>query len=526
MAPKVTGPPGYHALVPPPPRSSHLPAGQDLDPAQLSAQGSVTQALVAGWRAEPERPTLLDLGATTPGWCTGGELEARTAAAAAGLAAAGLGAGDRLVWSTGTSLDAVVVALGALRAGGVLVPANVAWTERELAHVVGDVRPTVAVLERPEQAAAVQAAAGGPLSVLTPTLERLAAPGAGRDAVVGAPLDRASPTDAALIVFTSGTTGRPKGAVLRHTNLVAGSASIALAWRWEPDDRLVLSLPLFHVHGLCAGLLGTLLAGASAVLLPRFEAAAVLDAAAAHRATLFFGVPTMYQRLGRAAGVDGLARLRLCVSGSAPLPAALWEEIRRRSGVAVLERYGMTETLLTYSNPVDGERRPSTVGFALPGVEGRLDAPGEDGAGELLVRGPAVFSGYWERPEADAAGFTDGWFRTGDLATFDDDGYLSLVGRRSDLVISGGHNVYPAEVEDVLLEHPGVAEAAVAGTPSEEWGETVTAWVVRADGGCEEADLVAFCAERLAPYKRPRLVHFVEALPRNAMGKVVRRELS
>ncbi len=254
--------------------------------------------------------------------------------------------------------------------------------------------------------------------------------------------------------------------------------------------------------------------------------------AAGDGATLFFGVPTMYHRLVGTGRAAELARLRLCVSGSAPLPAELWRRAAS-SGVQVLERYGMTETLLTVSNPYDGERRPGTVGFPLPGTQVRLDhdgetaaaTEGEDATGVLFVRGPTVFAGYWERPAATADSFTGGWFRTGDLASVDADGYLSLRGRRLDLVISGGFNVYPAEVEDVLLSHPGVAEVAVTGTPSEEWGEAVTAWVVPAGEVLDGEALAAYAAERLAPYKRPRLVRVVDALPRNAMGKVLRHEL-
>jgi acyl-CoA synthetase (AMP-forming)/AMP-acid ligase II len=402
----------------------------------------------------------------------------------------------------------------------VVVPINPALSGRELAHVVADVRPALAV------------AGGGPAARLA-SLERPVRAVVGAAALDGdaasTPVDLVGPGDPALVVYTSGTTGDPKGAVLTHGNLLAGTATLRLAWRWEPADRLVLALPLFHVHGLVAGLLGSLSAGASATVLERFSPEGVLDAVAGG-ATLFFGVPTMYHRLVGSGRAAELGRLRLCVSGSAPLPADLWRRAGS-SGVQVLERYGMTETLLTVSNPYDGERRPGTVGFPLPGAEVRLDheepraGTGDGAAGVLLVRGPTVFDGYWERPAATAEACTDGWFRTGDLASVDADGYLVLRGRRHDLIISGGFNVYPAEVEDVLLAHPSVAEAAVTGTPSEEWGEAVTAWVVPADGVLDVEALEAYAAQRLSPYKRPRLVRVVDALPRNAMGKVLRHEL-
>jgi malonyl-CoA/methylmalonyl-CoA synthetase len=449
-----------------------------------------------------------------------GRLDEATRAAAAGLTAHGLTAGDRLLWASAPTVDAIVACLGALRLGAVVVPVNPDLTERELSHVAADVRPALAVADGPV-AGRVSSLRHGPAVVAAAGLAR-----GGGEAVA---LDAADPGDPALIVYTSGTTGAPKGACLSHANLAAGTTTLQLAWRWEPSDRLVLSLPLFHVHGLVAGLFGSLSAGATAVVLERFSPDGVLEAAGS--ASMFFGVPTMYHRLVGSGRVGELARLRLCVSGSAPLPAEVWNRAAD-DGVGVLERYGMTETLLTVSNPYEGERRPGTVGFPLPGLEVRLEVeegparpPTTGEAGALLVRGPTVFAGYWERPAASADSFVDGWFRTGDLASVDADGYLTLHGRRLDLIISGGFNVYPTEVEDVLLSHPSVTEATVTGTPSEEWGETVTAWVVSADGGIDLEALAAHAAARLAPYKRPRLAHVVDALPRNALGKVLRHEL-
>jgi malonyl-CoA/methylmalonyl-CoA synthetase len=336
-------------------------------------------------------------------------------------------------------------------------------------------------------------------------------------------LDGATSDDPAIIGYTSGTTGAPKGAVLSHGNVLAGAASVRIAWRWTTDDRLVLCLPLFHMHGLGVGLHGSLLAGASIVLLEGFDIDVVLDAVRDHQATLFFGVPTMYHRFASSDRAGELAALRLCVAGSAALPAAIHEQLEARAGVRVLERYGMTETVMLVSNPFDGERRAGTVGFPLPGVELRL---GE--RDEIEVRGPNVFAGYWHRPDATAASFTDdGWFRTGDLGALDDDGYVRIVGRAKELIISGGFNVYPREVEDVLADHPAFADVAVAGRPSPEWGEEVTAFVVLAHGsrppGVDE--LRDWCRAKLAPYKLPRGVVVVDALPRNALGKVVKGEL-
>jgi malonyl-CoA/methylmalonyl-CoA synthetase len=407
--------------------------------------------------------------------------------------------------------------VGALRAGLVVVPVNTAYTQREIAYIVSNVRPAAAIVDDPARGQWAGDASDRPLVVAGPDL----------DLPDGDPgqLDTARPDDPALICFTSGTTGAPKGAVLSHYNLLAATRALIVAWRWTPTDRLIHCLPVFHAHGLCVGVYGTLLSGGSALLLPGFDPGAVADLASGGDASLFFGVPTMYHRLCQSARVSELGRLRLCVSGSAPLPADLHRRFEAVTGMSVLERYGMTETLMNASNPYDGERRPGTVGFPLPGVEIRLH-----GDGEIMLRGPNVFAGYWERPAATAEAFVDPsdggqrWFRTGDLGAIDD-GYLTIRGRSKDLIISGGFNVYPSEVEDVVLTHPGVAEVAVTGTPSEEWGEVVTAWIV-ADGTAPSAEeLSVYTAEQLAAFKRPRIVYVIDSLPRNALGKVVRSEL-
>src|SRR5581483_1626621 len=397
---------------------------------------------------DPDRPLLWE---ERRGWVRAGDLDRASRAVAARLAAAGLRPGDRILMSAGTSAELVEAHVAALRLGLVVVPANTAYREREIAHLVGDATPRAAVVDDQERAAWIRRARPGTL-VVGPDVDLPDGPAAspGR----GPALDAAGPDDPALIGYTSGTTGAPKGAVLSHRNLLASSESVRLAWRWSADDRLVLALPLCHIHGLGVGLHGTLLAGASAVLLPRFDPDAVLDAVATHDATLFFGVPTMYTRLAASRRLPELARLRLCVSGSAPLPPAVFDRLADGSGQRVLERYGMTETGMNVSNPYAGERRPGTVGFPLPGVELRLATDGE-----IQLRGPNVFTGYWGRPEATAAAFTpDGWFRTGDVGEHDADGYLRLVGRARELIITGGLNVYPREVEDVLLEHPAVGE--------------------------------------------------------------------
>jgi malonyl-CoA/methylmalonyl-CoA synthetase len=490
---------------------AHLPAPIRAEALDLTAKGSLPAAWASVWASSPSSYTLFD---QQNGWITAGELEDATQRVAGRLQAAGLEPGDRMLFSAEASIELVIAHVAALRSGIVVVPTNTAYQERELTHIVNDARPKAALLDSEDRAGWVRSATESDLLVVGPEVDL-------PDHSARA-LDATRPGAPALIGYTSGTTGSPKGAVLTHANLLAGSESVGLAWRWTAEDRLVLALPLFHVHGLCVGLHGTLLAGASAVLLPRFDVGAVLDAAGALGASMFFGVPTMYHRLARSPRVDELAGLRLCVSGSAPLPAELHRALAEH-GQRVLERYGMTETLMLVSNPYDGERRPGSVGFPLPGVELRF-ADGREG--EIQVRGPNVFAGYWERPQATAESFVDGWFGTGDLGHVQPDGYIQIRGRSKELILSGGFNVYPREVEEVLMAHPDVAEAAVVGTPSDEWGEVVTAFVVPAGDRRAAGPLLAFAAERLAPYKRPRLVHFVDSLPRNALGKVLKHDLA
>jgi malonyl-CoA/methylmalonyl-CoA synthetase len=508
------------------PWTEHLPAAPGPSPG--AGTGAATATLIEGWlerwAAEPAAPLWSEAGPAggtrdlRAPWWTAARFEDATRAAAGRLAGAGLEPGARVLWSAASSVAGLVAHVGALRAGLVVVPVNPASTERELAHIVAEVEPSLAVVGDPTLASRLRDAPPAPLPAVGVELELP------EHSPVA--LDEAEPDDVALICFTSGTTGAPKGAVLRQRNLRAGADAVGAAWRWEPDDRLVHALPVYHAHGLCVGVYGTLLAGASAVLLPAFDASQVAEAAREHRASLFFGVPTMYHRLVRSGLAGELASLRLCVSGSAPLARELHAEASRAIGSVVLERYGMTETLMITSNPYDGERRAGTVGFPLPGVEVTI---GEGEEGEILVRGPNVFDGYLGRGAAE--GFepaTDKgapWFRTGDLGA-DEDGYLVVKGRLKELVITGGHNVSPIEVEEVLLAHPHVAEVAVGGTPSDEWGEVVTAWVVPDGSAPTLEELAEFAAVSLASYKLPRKIHVVGELPRNSLGKVVRSRLA
>ena len=496
----------------PPPWAVHLPEGVAFD---LPAPGTLVGAWTERLADDPDRPLLHAEGA----WTTRGEFFERTSAVAGRLAAAGLVAGDRVLVSGPSSLDLAVAHVACLRLGLVVVPVNGSYTGGELGHMVADCRPVAALVDH-DGWADLLLGFDDDLIVATTAVDLPDGP---------TPLlDGSAPEDPAIIGYTSGTTGAPKGAVLTQANLLAGAESVCLAWRWTDADRLLLCLPLFHMHGLGVGLHGTLLAGGSAVLQPGFAPDRVLDGIAEQGCSMFFGVPTMYHRLADHDGVAELGRLRLCVAGSAPLPPVLHARFAN-IGVSVLERYGMTETVMLVSNPYEGERRAGSVGFPLPGVDLCLDPS----TSEIQVRGPNVFSGYWERPDATAGAFVaDGgggaaWFRTGDLGSVDDDGYVTITGRAKELIITGGFNVSPGEVDEVLAAYPAVAEVAVAGVPSEEWGEEVVAFVVVLDGQtCLTVDdLREFARDRLASHKLPRRMVRIDALPRNSLGKVLRHEL-
>ncbi len=457
----------------------------------------------------------------------------------------GLGRGERVGCLLGSSPELVVAYLAILACGAAMVPINLAYRRREIGHILGDAEPRLLIVGREQLAAVGEIDAGeragvAAILVAEELLSRAAgAPDDGSGSVSFAPLVELGRDDLALLVYTSGTTGRSKGARLSHGNVLAMIASLHEAWRWDSADSLLLTLPLFHLHGLVNGLHCALAAGATLVLEPRFDAARVCDRLAGGDATLFFGVPTLYVRLvgelRRRGGARAFPRVRLFVSGSAPLAAETHAAFEELTGQRILERYGMTETGMLVGNPLDGVRRAGTVGLPLPGVELRLvDGDGRRVAigaeGEIEVRGPNVFAGYWRAPEASAASFRGDdaggrWFRTGDHGRIDPaDGYLTLLGRASELILSGGFNVYPREVEEVLARFPGVREAAVVGAAHAEFGESPIAFLV-ADGSLDLGALDAFCREELARFKLPRRYVLVEALPRNALGKVERRML-
>jgi malonyl-CoA/methylmalonyl-CoA synthetase len=452
-----------------------------------------------------------------------GELDARANRMAWALAARGCRRGDRLCVHLSNRLAFIDLFVAAVRLGVVFVPVNVLYREREIAHITADADPAL-VVTTAEHLPLFPA--GTPLADIA-ELARLAE--AGEFAPVR---ETFSDDDPVALVYTSGTTGRSKGATLSHRNFVANTLNLLDAWRITSDDRYLAVLPLFHVHGLGNGVCSWLASGCRMRLVERFEhqrAAALFEE---FQPTLFFGVPTIYVRLldlpsdtARRIG----DRMRLFVSGSAPLPAHVLEAFHSRFGHTILERYGMSETLMITSNPYDGERRAGSVGLPLPGVSVRIVRP--DGAradvgevGELHVQGPNVFAGYWRNDAATAAAFDGPWFRTGDLAERSADGYYTLRGRATDLIISGGFNVYPREIEELLLELPGVREAVVVGVPDERRGELPVAYIV-ADAAFDDESARATCARQLASFKVPRAFVRVDALPRNALGKVQRHLL-
>jgi len=437
---------------------------------------------------------------------TFGEIEDSSNRLARVLVERGFERGDRLCVYLGNSIEMIELFLACVKLGVIFVPINILYRDREIGHIVADAQPK-AVVEAAEAA----------------ELSRMAS-AASAQARVAIPLDGDYP---AAIVYTSGTTGVSKGAVLTHNNFAANALNLLTSWQITSADRLLLPLPLFHVHGLGNGLHCWLMSGCRMRLLERFEHQKAVETFLDFRPTLFFGVPTIYVRLletppdaARAIG----AGMRLFVSGSAPLPAQVLEDFRALFGHTILERYGMSETLMNLSNPYMGERRAGTVGFPLPGVSIRLLDPegqpvGNGETGEVYLRGPNIFAGYWNRDDATHAAFVDGWFRTGDLAVRSPDGYYTLVGRRSDLIISGGFNVYPREIEEFLLEQPEIAEAAVLGVPDRLRGEVPVAYVV-AHNAFDAAEIEARCRASLASFKVPRAFIAVESLPRNAMGKI------
>jgi malonyl-CoA/methylmalonyl-CoA synthetase len=459
-----------------------------------------------------------------------GDLDRLSAALGHHLQTRGVGKGDRVAVQVEKSPQAVFLYLACLRIGAVYLPLNTGYTLRELDYFFADAEPRMIVCDPSRQSEI--AAMAGSAAVLTLDAEGQGSLMAGATYEADLEPVACGPDDLAALLYTSGTTGRSKGAMLSHHNLASNALALRTTWGFTGDDVLLHVLPIYHTHGLFVAINTVLLAGARMIFLPRFDPDAVI--AALPRATVMMGVPTYYTRLlAREDFTAGAARsIRLFISGSAPLLEETFNAFEARTGQRILERYGMTETGMNTSNPLHGERRAGTVGLPLPDVALRAAddvgtplAAGE--VGVLEVRGPNVFSGYWRMPDKTAQEFRDdGFFITGDIGVISQDGYVSIVGRAKDLVISGGLNVYPKEVESLIDLLPGVVESAVIGLPHPDFGEAVTAVVVRHPGATiTESDIVGAARAELAGFKTPKLVVFVEALPRNSMGKVQKNVL-
>ena len=450
---------------------------------------------------------------------TFGDLDVGAARMANLLASWGLKKGDRLAVYLSNCVEYIDLYLAATRLGVIFVPINVLYRDREIRHILEDAEPK-AIITTAVQTEFITGSAV-PIWLLEDLRDEV---GSHRRTER---FDVTDPDTPAAIVYTSGTTGASKGAVLTHRNFVVNAANLLACWEITGDDKLLLTLPLFHVHGLGNGLHCWLASGCLMRLEKRFAHNQAAQWMREFEPTVFFGVPTMYVRMlewpSETASAIG-AKMRLFVSGSAPLPAQTLEDFRSKFGHTILERYGMSETLMNLSNPYNGERRPGSVGLPLPGVSVRnLDPDGNpvaDGeTGELYLRGPNLFAGYWRREAATADAHRDGWFRTGDIAVRSADGYYTLQGRRSDLIISGGFNIYPREIEEFLSEQPGVVEAAVASSPDPRRGEVPVAYIV-ADDTFDAKTLETACRAHLASFKIPRAFVRIDKLPRTALGKI------
>ena len=445
------------------------------------------------------------------------------------LASIGVGAGDRVAAKVEKSVEAIALYLATLRAGAVYLPLNTAYTATEADYFIRDAQPTLIVCDPAEASdlRAIAAKAGGRVE----TLDRDGR-GSFVDAAAGLPAHfdtvPRGKDDLAAILYTSGTTGRSKGAMLTHGNLVSNALTLVQEWRYSSSDILIHALPIFHIHGLFVACNVTFAARARLIFMQKYDAERIITMMT--RATVLMGVPTFYVRLLQSVRLSARTteKMRLFVAGSAPLLAETHRDWKARTGHAILERYGMTETGMIASNPYDGERIAGSVGRALPAVQIRVADPDSGAAlptgevGMIEVKGPNVFSGYWNMPEKTASEFrADGYFITGDLGKLDPRGYLSIVGRGKDLIITGGFNVYPKEIETEIDAIPGVSESAVVGVPHADFGEGVTAAIVRSPGSAvDEGTVLKALAGRLAKFKQPKRVVFVEALPRNTMGKV------
>ncbi|MBF0351952.1 MAG: acyl--CoA ligase [SAR324 cluster bacterium] len=452
-----------------------------------------------------------------------------------GLMRSGISSGSIVAICLPNGLELALLHLAVIHSGAIALPLNPRFTARELNYILQDSEATMLFTD-----GFFQQSHAEPLKKL-PSLKKWidlqAHPAEYANLFLSgesAPTPAENADQIAYICYTSGTTGQPKGACLTHGNIVSNLQSLFQNWEITPNDNLLLSLPMFHVHGLMLGLLGCFIRGHSAHIMTAFDVDVVLDLIIRQRITLFMGVPTMYARFAQSSRLEELrhSAMRLFTSGSAALSQALFDQFHARTGYRIVERYGLTETMINTTNPYQGEQRPGTVGLPLEGIQLRLmDATGKECAtgqiGEIEIKGPNVFLGYYRREDATKACFHEGWFRTGDSGCYDASGYLRIVGRIKELIISGGFNIYPGEIEHVIESLEGISECAVVGIPNEEWGEVVCAVMVKKGSVPVDDTLVkSFCQKNLAAYKIPKKYLFTDSLPRNAMGKIQKHLIS
>ena len=450
----------------------------------------------------------------------------------------GIAKGDRVAQFMPNSLEIVYSLVGNFKNGSIVVPMNINFKEQEINHILSDsgAKAVITDMERlpivkkvlPKLPELKQIILVDGKENRTYNFHELM-----KNAPEKEPNTAIKDDDYAIIFYTSGTTGKPKGAALIQTNITSNIKALQQAWKWTEEDIFLLTLPLYHIHGIGVALCGSLYIGNFTILKKKFVAEEVLETMQKRKITMFMGVPTMYFKLLETEGLEkyDVSSMRLFVSGSAPLSRDMFHKFKKAFGHEILERAGMSESMMNFSNPYESERIPGSVGPCLPGVKVRItdknfnDVPVST-EGEILIKGPNVFSGYWDKPSYNKHIFKDGWFITGDVGKIDEKNYVYIIGRSKDVIISGGINIYPREIEDVIESMPQVKECAVVGIPDKEFGESVKAYVVLNPGEkVAEDDVINFCKEKLASFKKPKFVEFLDALPRNTMGKILKEEL-
>ncbi|MBI4451832.1 long-chain-fatty-acid--CoA ligase [Candidatus Woesearchaeota archaeon] len=450
----------------------------------------------------------------------------------------GIKKGDRVAQFMPNCLELVYSIVGNFKNGSVIVPMNISFKEQEILHILKDCAAKAIITDN-ERLPIVEK-----IKNKLPELKNIVLiDGKWKetfnfDELISSSNDKnpgviLKDNDYSIIFYTSGTTGKPKGAALTQKNVMSGIKALVQSWKWSQDDVFFLALPLYHIHGIGVALCGSLYAGNFTILRKKFDAEDVLETIPKRKVTLFMGVPTMYFKLLEVPNCDkyDVSSMRLFVSGSAPLSKDIFFQLKKVLKHEILERAGMSETMMNFSNPYEGVRVPGSVGPCLPGVKARItdssyrDVP-INTEGEILIKGPNVFHGYWNKPELNNEIFADGWFVTGDVGKVDENGYVYILGRSKDIIISGGINIYPREIEELIESMPQVRECAVVGIPDREFGESVKAYVVLNEGAkLKEDEVIDYCKEKIASFKKPKFVEFIDILPKNTMGKIIKEEL-